>query len=118
MSTKLRVCCQFNATGINVFKNKIDLTILKDLGMFRCGILASLSCAILGSRHNWDLGWQFSVLLFDVHHSPAGLVACLPAHLASPNIDGLLWCVAGFNTLHGTQSLLVCVDYSGHCQLL
>ena len=22
--------------------------------------VASLSCAILGSQHNWDLGWQFS----------------------------------------------------------
>ena len=23
-------------------------------------LVASLSCAILGSQHNWDLGWQFS----------------------------------------------------------
>ena len=27
-----------NATSVNMFKNKIDNGILKDLGMFRCGL--------------------------------------------------------------------------------
>ena len=52
-----------------MFKNKIDKGYLVkevsiDVGyeynMTLDKPLASLSCAILGSQENWDLGWQFS----------------------------------------------------------
>ena len=51
------------AISVNMFKNKIDnyvAWVCLDVG-YECNrtldkTLASLSCAILGSRHNWDLG--------------------------------------------------------------
>ena len=60
----------FNATSVNMFKNKIDnyfkssvscLDVSYEYNRTLDRPLASLSCAILGSQHNWDLGGrQFS----------------------------------------------------------
>ena len=54
--------------SVNMFKNKIGnyfkIWVCLDVGYEYNRTLdkpvASLSCAILGSQHNWDSGWQFS----------------------------------------------------------
>ena len=53
--------------------------------------LSSLSCAILGTQNNWDLGWQFviSYIILHVLHKDRVMIRCLQSTArGSPGLIG------------------------------